>query len=163
MVWTYTFLAIFDNCVILALIIYEYFKRASSCKDSFDRQVFWATLIWTQIYSYSLLYCYCYSRWIRPSVLFPFQNLFENFIQTIGMTPWAGDQPVARPLPIQDNTTTRKKPEIHPCLESDSKLRSLCSTAYEKSFLRTHAHFDRHLTFHVSISDSFCCVDSQEK
>jgi hypothetical protein len=28
-----------------------------------------------------------------------------SIIQTIGKTPWAGDQPAARPLPMQDNQT----------------------------------------------------------
>jgi hypothetical protein len=46
--------------------------------------------------------------------------------KTDGRTPWAVDQPVARPLPIQDNTN-RIKSDGHPCLEWDSNPRSQCS------------------------------------
>jgi hypothetical protein len=28
----------------------------------------------------------------------------EIILQTVGRTPWTGDQPVARPLPTQDKT-----------------------------------------------------------
>jgi hypothetical protein len=51
----------------------------------------------------------------------PIMNLglrFYNFLikQTVGRTPWAGDQPTANPLPTQDNTN-RIYSDIHPCLE----------------------------------------------
>jgi hypothetical protein len=39
--------------------------------------------------------------------------------KTVGRTPWAGDQPDARPLPTQDNTN-RINAGTHPCLERDS-------------------------------------------
>jgi len=45
-------------------------------------------------------------------------NPFRHF----GRTPWTGDQPIARPLPTEDNTTQRiKKADMHQCLERDSK------------------------------------------
>jgi hypothetical protein len=44
-------------------------------------------------------------------------------LYTVGRTPWAGDQPVARPLPTQ---TQNERPHTHPCLEWDSKPRPQC-------------------------------------
>jgi hypothetical protein len=41
----------------------------------------------------------------RAYVKLFFSLQFLN-LQTVGMTPWMGDQPVARPLPAQDNTNT---------------------------------------------------------
>jgi hypothetical protein len=44
---------------------------------------------------------------INPSGLFP-SELIWNYgsLLTVGRTPWTVDQPVARPLPTQDNTDT---------------------------------------------------------
>jgi hypothetical protein len=39
-----------------------------------------------------------------------------------GRTPGTGDQPDARPVPTQDNTT-QKHTDTHPCLKQDSNLR----------------------------------------
>jgi hypothetical protein len=39
---------------------------------------------------------------VGPWPLLQFNNLFY----TDGRTPWTSDQPVARPLPTQDNTDT---------------------------------------------------------
>jgi hypothetical protein len=41
---------------------------------------------------------------IRPSDLFPLRIMKLWFLQRVGRTLWKGDQPVASPLPIQDNT-----------------------------------------------------------
>jgi hypothetical protein len=43
-----------------------------------------------------------------------------KILQTDFSTPWTDDQPVASPLPVEDNTNTDK----HPCLEWDSETRS---------------------------------------
>jgi hypothetical protein len=47
-------------------------------------------------------------------------------LETVGRTPWTGDQPVAKPLP---NTNTDR----YPCIECDSKPRS--------QFSRRRRHF----------------------
>jgi len=60
-------------------------------------------------------------------------------IWTLGRTPWTGDQPDARPLPTQDNTT-QKNVDTHPCLERDSNPRSQCSRCW-----RQRGHWDRSL------------------
>jgi hypothetical protein len=45
---------------------------------------------------------------VGPSGLFPIRiNLELLVLQTVGRAPWTGDQPVARPLPAQDNTNTK--------------------------------------------------------
>jgi len=49
-----------------------------------------------------------------------------TLLWTFGRTPWTGDQPGARPLPIQDNTT-QKNPDTHSCPERNSSPRSQCS------------------------------------
>jgi hypothetical protein len=35
-----------------------------------------------------------------------FASLQFHNLKTVGRTPWTGDQPVASPLPTQDNTNT---------------------------------------------------------
>jgi hypothetical protein len=45
-----------------------------------------------------------------------------NLSRHLGITPWMGDRPIARPLPIQDRTT-HMKADIYPCLEWNSTLR----------------------------------------
>jgi hypothetical protein len=40
----------------------------------------------------------------------------------VGKTPWTGDQPVARPLPIQKHIINT---DMHPCIEWDPGARSL--------------------------------------
>jgi hypothetical protein len=56
---------------------------------------------------------------------FIFWNLWIYW--TVGRIPWTGDQPDARPLPIQDNTT-QKNVDTHSCLKRDSKPRSQFSS-----------------------------------
>jgi hypothetical protein len=51
------------------------------------------------------------------------------------------DQPVARPLPTQDNTT-QKDADKHPCFEWDSNPRSQQPTGQDPR-LRLHGHCDR--------------------
>jgi amino acid transporter len=41
---------------------------------------------------------------LRGHLAYP-NGLLDLHIETIGRTPWPGDQPDARPLPAQDNTT----------------------------------------------------------
>jgi hypothetical protein len=47
--------------------------------------------------------------------------------KTVGRTHWTGDQPVAKPLPTQDNTN-RIIAHRHPCIEWDWNPRSHCSS-----------------------------------
>jgi hypothetical protein len=68
-----------------------------------------------------------------PWPLFQFLNSCK-----IGRTLWAGDQPVARPLP-----THRINAHRHPCIEWDSNLRSQCSAGEDGSCLRLSGHCDR--------------------
>jgi hypothetical protein len=44
-----------------------------------------------------------------------------NTFRYFGGTLWMGDQPIARPVPTQNNTTD-KCADIHPRLEGDSNL-----------------------------------------
>jgi len=55
---------------------------------------------------------------------FVFWNLWMYW--TVGRTPWTGNQPDAKPLPTQDNTT-RKSAETDP-FEWDSNPRPQCSS-----------------------------------
>jgi hypothetical protein len=51
-------------------------------------------------------------------------NRFLSFL-----TPWEGDQPVARPLPTHRTTRTQnKRTHRHPCLEWDSNPGHQCSS-----------------------------------
>jgi len=66
----------------------------------------------------------------------PVQNFFSELyesIWTFGSTPWAGDQPDARPLPTQNNTI-HKNADTHPYLERDSKPLSQCSSGRRQYF-----------------------------
>jgi hypothetical protein len=57
------------------------------------------------------------------------------------------DQPVARPLPTQDNIT-QKDADKHPCLERDSNPRSQQPTGQDRR-LRLHGHCDWHRSFRL--------------
>jgi hypothetical protein len=70
----------------------------------------------------------------------PHRRFLELFY-TYGRTPWTSDQPVARPLPTQDNTT-QKDADKHPCLQRDSNPRSQQLTGQDPR-LRPHGHCDR--------------------
>jgi hypothetical protein len=48
-------------------------------------------------------------------------GLLDLHTETFGRTPWPGDQPDARPLPTQDNTT-QKHTDTHPCPKQDLNL-----------------------------------------
>jgi hypothetical protein len=50
---------------------------------------------------------------------------------TVVRTPWTGDQPVARPLPTQDNKQN-KCTHTHPCLEWHSNPRSQRSSGVRR-------------------------------
>jgi hypothetical protein len=68
---------------------------------------------------------------------------YRRFLELFryGMTPWTSDQPVARPLPTQDNAT-QKDADKHPCVERDSNPRSRQPTGQDPR-LRPHGHCDR--------------------
>jgi hypothetical protein len=61
---------------------------------------------------------------IRETLCF---TLFLN-PNTVGKTPWAGVQPVTKPLLTQDNRKHRINAHRHPCLELNSNPRSQCSS-----------------------------------
>jgi hypothetical protein len=48
-------------------------------------------------------------------------GFLDLHIETFGRTSWTGDQPDARPLPTQVNTT-QKHADTHPCPKQDSNL-----------------------------------------
>jgi hypothetical protein len=50
---------------------------------------------------------------LRGPLAYP-NGLLDLHIETFGRTPWPRDEPDARPLPIQDNTT-QKHADTHPC------------------------------------------------
>jgi len=52
---------------------------------------------------------------------FNFSEFFN--LWAFGRTPWKGDQPDARPLPTQGNTT-KKNVDTYPYLERDSNQQS---------------------------------------
>jgi hypothetical protein len=64
---------------------------------------------------------------IRPHGLFRLRIKFSEFMNlwSFVRTPWAGDQPDARPLPTQDNTT-QKNADTYPCLKEDTNAGSQC-------------------------------------
>jgi hypothetical protein len=65
-----------------------------------------------------------------PSRTLAYPNgLLDLHIETFGRTPWPGDQPDARLLPTQDNTT-EKHADTHPCPKQDSNLRSQYSNVF---------------------------------
>jgi hypothetical protein len=63
---------------------------------------------------------------IGTSGLFPVGfNLEALILYAVDRNPQTDDQPVARPLPTQDNTNKKRR---HLCLECDSNPRSHCSS-----------------------------------
>jgi hypothetical protein len=50
---------------------------------------------------------------VRGPLAYP-NGLLDLHIETYGRTYWPGDQPDARPLPTQDNTT-QKHADAHTC------------------------------------------------
>jgi hypothetical protein len=63
--------------------------------------------------TYSLIHQWLYSPLLGPGLFFSLLIIITNG----GMTPWAGDQPVARPLPTHRTTQTQnKRTHRHPCL-----------------------------------------------
>jgi hypothetical protein len=63
---------------------------------------------------------------LRELLAYP-NGLLDLHVETFGRTPRPADQPDARPLPTQDNTT-QKHADTHPCPKQDSNLRSQCSS-----------------------------------
>jgi hypothetical protein len=74
-----------------------------------------------------IIHLWLHSPFLGPWPLFSFLIFY-----TIGMTPWTGDQPVARPLP-----THRTNAHRHPCLECDSNPRSQCLSARRRFIPQT--------------------------
>jgi hypothetical protein len=72
-------------------------------------------------------------------------------ISTIGRTPWTGDQPDARPLPTQDNTTQRDI-DKRSCRKRDSNPRSQRPSGQGQRF-RPRSLFDWHV---VDITVIYC-------
>jgi hypothetical protein len=58
-------------------------------------------------------------------------GLLNLHIETFGRTPWLGDQPNARPLLMQDNTT-QKHADTCPCPKQDSNLQSQCLSGHRQ-------------------------------
>jgi hypothetical protein len=66
-----------------------------------------------------------------------------NLFRTFGRTPWTGDQPDARPLPTQDNTT-QKNADTHIHASSGIRNHDPSFRAVEDSTcLRLRGHWDR--------------------
>jgi hypothetical protein len=63
---------------------------------------------------------------LRGPLAYP-NGLLDLDAETFGRTSWPRDQPNARPLPTQDNTT-QKHADTHPCPKKDLNLRSQCSS-----------------------------------
>jgi hypothetical protein len=61
-----------------------------------------------------LLLLLFFLRRIRPADISLIQELMTQLriLYTVGRTPWMGDQPVVRPLPIQENVNTEKSRNI---------------------------------------------------
>jgi hypothetical protein len=57
---------------------------------------------------------------LRRPLAYP-NGLLDPHIEIFGRTPWLGDQPDARPLLTQDNTT-QKHVDTHPCPKQDLNL-----------------------------------------
>jgi hypothetical protein len=78
---------------------------------------------------------------IKPSGPFPIRINLE--LQRVGRTPWTVDQPVARPLPTQDNTYTEETlTDIH----ASSGIRThdpSVRASEDISCLRRRGHCDR--------------------
>jgi hypothetical protein len=70
---------------------------------------------------------------VLPGPLAYPNGLLDLRVETFGRTPWTGDQPLARPLPTQDNTT-HKHADTHPCPEQ----------VVDSTCLRPLGHWDRH-------------------
>jgi hypothetical protein len=84
-------------------------------------------------------------QWIRPCGLFQFRITFWNYewFSTIGRLLGRGNQPNARPLLTQYNTTQNNK-HNHPCRTRDSNLRSQ-RLSDQGLCLRPRGHWDQHL------------------
>jgi hypothetical protein len=79
--------------------------------------------LFPQSFSYSLyIHSFIYSPLAVQPLVGPWHFLqFRYLLHTVGRTPWAGDQPVGRPLPTHRTTETQnKRTHKHSCLEWDS-------------------------------------------
>jgi hypothetical protein len=79
---------------------------------------------------------------------------FFNFLvlYIIGMPPWTGDQPVARPLPTHRTKQTQMHTDIHAL--SGIRNHDPSVRASEDSLcLRPHGHCDRHNNFILLINN----------
>jgi hypothetical protein len=69
--------------------------------------------------------------------------------KTVGRNPWTGDQPVARPLPTQDNAN-RINANIH-ALNGIRTHDPSVRASEDSSCLRPRSHCDRHMFISMSI------------
>jgi hypothetical protein len=79
---------------------------------------------------------------VGPWPLFSFLILY-----TVGRTPWTGDKPVARPLPIQRTTQTE---QTHIDIHASGGIRTHDASVQageDSSCLRTRGHCDLHMYF----------------
>jgi hypothetical protein len=80
---------------------------SSSSRPKFNIHVYISPIRATCPASLISLNLICSVGRIRPSGLFHFRINVELWIlQTVGRTTWMGNQPVARPVPTRDNTST---------------------------------------------------------
>jgi hypothetical protein len=92
---------------------------------------------WVQSSFIPNIYLWLYSP-REPRPLFQFLNLY-----TVGMTPWTGDQPVARPLPTRRTTQTEW---THTGMHASSGIRThhpSIRAGEEGSCLRQRGHCGR--------------------
>jgi hypothetical protein len=73
--------------------------------------------------NYISMFFFCFKKALtvlHGPLAYP-NGLLDLHIETYGRTPWPGDQPDARPLLTQDNTT-QKHVDTHPCPKQDLNL-----------------------------------------
>jgi hypothetical protein len=80
-------------------------------------------------------------QWFHSPLLWPWPLVrFRTHFYTDGRTPWAGDQPIAMPLPTTQTQT--KRTYRHWCLEWNSSPRSQRQSE-DSTCLRPRGHCDR--------------------
>jgi hypothetical protein len=88
----------------------------------------------------SSIHQWLYSPFLGPGLFFS----SVIFFYTVGRTPWASDQLVARPLPTHRTTQTQnKRIHRHSCLQWDSNPRSQCLIGGRQSMFIPRGHCDR--------------------
>jgi hypothetical protein len=93
----------------------------------------------------------CVASLKRSAILFNFRSFQSNLqlrINTVGRTPWTGDQPVARQLPT--HRTTQTQANIH-ALSGIRTHDPSVYTSEDISYLRSRDSCDRHLVSSQSV------------